>query len=116
MQDLARDVEDWIARYDRELEEFESKALQMNIQQEQVEARHTVLKTVYERRQQEMNDWLAYKEKRRQEEEYKDRCEDAASKIQVSLVLLFFFYLYFLLRLYTGLVEGYYGTQKTRSI
>lgn len=78
-------MEEWVDRYDKELDEYEAKVMQLNIKQEQLEARHNVYQMVYDRRQQEIEEWLVIKEQRRQEEEYRDRCIDAAEKIQVNL-------------------------------
>ncbi|XP_063922783.1 dynein regulatory complex protein 9-like isoform X2 [Zophobas morio] len=82
LTEYQEDIEKWMEKYDRDMEEKEKEIQDMKIRTENLAEEHIALQAEYDRRQKEMDDFKAYKIQQKREAEELERRTNAATRIQ----------------------------------
>lgn len=84
LQDRLDEMHVWLDKYDHNLEEKDEEILKLKINLETLQLEFKDMRSTYKNRQTAIEEWLEYKEKKRQDEELQLASVYAASRIQVS--------------------------------
>lgn len=90
-QDYLDDIQYWMRHYDEETETRETDMINLKAKMEKLAEDHIALKQKYEAHKAEMEDWLAYKKRKREKAALEALQNWAATKIQVRVIFVMYF-------------------------
>lgn len=88
LQDYLDEIQYWMKHYDEETEMRETDMINLKANMEKLGEEHIALKQKYEAHKAEMEDWLAYKKRKKEKEELEALQNWAATKIQVRVMYI----------------------------
>lgn len=81
--DSTQALENWIEKYDQDLEYMDAQIYNLKQRREEQELKFNELKQLYDKRQKEIEEWLVVKARMQEEERQLRLMEQAATRIQV---------------------------------